>query len=179
MSNNTTIARPYAKAIFEHALAVRALSQWSDILRKLVFVVVDEKASQFITNPAMTIEQQIALLLVPFSQIPQKAEVENFVKLLAKNKRFTLLPDIYVLFELLCAEQEKKLLVDVFSFTELSTTQQQQLSASLSQRLQRQVTLKVTVDKSLLGGAIIQAGDIVIDGSVRGKLTKLSTDIAA
>ncbi len=180
MSDNVTMARPYAKAIFEHALAARELKRWSEILYELAFVVLDENALQFISNPATTMDQKAALLLAPFAKSThKKTEIENLVRLLAQNKRFMLLPNIHTLFEALRADEEKQLVVDVFSFADLSTEQQQQLINSLSRRLQRQVTLNVSVDKSLLGGAIIQAGDLVIDGSVRGRLSKLSTDMAA
>lgn len=75
--------------------------------------------------------------------------------------------------------KEKTLSVDVSSYSDLSSAQQQRLIESLSQRLQRKVSLKISIDPSLLGGAIIRAGDLVIDGSVRGKLSKLSTELAA
>ena len=184
MADTTTIARPYAKAIFEHALAVKKLSQWSEILHSLAISVLDDKAMQFITNPAVTEKQQTELLMIPFAKASDKeaaaaAAIESLVALLAYNKRLMLLPDIKVLFEVLRAEQEKTLVVKVHSFSELSTEQQQHLISSLSQRLQRQVTLDVNVDQSLLGGAVIQAGDLIIDGSVRGKLSKLTTDLAA
>ncbi|HHF7344673.1 TPA: F0F1 ATP synthase subunit delta [Legionella feeleii] len=181
MADTTTIARPYAKAIFEHALAVKKLSQWSEILHSLAISVLDDKATQFITNPAVTEKQQTELLMIPFAKASDKeaTAIESLIALLAYNKRLMLLPDIKVLFEVLRAEQEKTLVVKVHSFSELSTEQQQHLISSLSQRLQRQVTLDVNVDQSLLGGAVIQAGDLIIDGSVRGKLSKLITDLAA
>jgi F-type H+-transporting ATPase subunit delta len=94
-------------------------------------------------------------------------------------ERLILLADVYIQYQALRAEQEKTLEVKVSSYDSLTAEQQQKLSQSLSQRLQREITLNVTIDKSLLGGAIIQAGDLVIDGSVRGKLNKLRTSLAA
>lgn len=181
MSNTTTIARPYAKAIFEYALAVQKLAQWSEILQTLAAVVLDEKMSQFIANPVVTAEQQIELLMSLFAKVGvnEKAAIQNLVVLLTGNKRLMLLPDIKVLFDSLRAEQEKTLQVEVYSFSELSSAQQAKLISSLSHRLQRQVTLDLRIDKSLLGGAVVHAGDLVIDGSVRGKLNKLRTDLAA
>ena len=88
------------------------------------------------------------------------------------------MPDIKAIFEVLRAEQEKTLKVKVISFAELTKEQQAQLTSSLSQRLERQVTLEVNLDKSLLGGAVVHAGDLIIDGSVRGKLNKLRTELA-
>ena len=105
--------------------------------------------------------------------------VNHLVGLLADNKRLQALPDIYLQYEALRAEQEKTLTAKVSSFAVLTSAQQQHLISSLSQRLQRQVTLDVSIDTSLLGGAVIRAGDLVIDGSVRGKLNKLSSNLAA
>lgn len=183
MSDTTTIARPYAKAIFEYALDAKNLSQWSAILQDLTCAVLDENAKQFITNPAVTSAQQTELLLTLFARTDANEKelgtIEKLIQLLAQNKRLMLLPDIKLLFEVLRAEQEKTLEVKVTSYADLSSAHQQQLISSLSKRLQREVTLNLSVDDSLLGGAVIHAGDLIIDGSVRGKLDKLRTNLAA
>lgn len=180
MSDSTTIARPYAKAIFEYALGEKALALWSTHLQNLTQIVLAPQAEKFIKNPATTVDQHIELLQAAIQvKSNESSALNNFIALLATNKRLTLLPDINALYELHRAEQEKTLDVDVTSFSELSNAQQQRLIESLSQRLQRKVALKIKIDPSLLGGAIIQAGDLVIDGSVRGKLNKLSTGLAA
>lgn len=182
MSDITTIARPYAKAIFNHALDANCLASWSIILCHLAQAVVHPDVEAFIYNPARSVETKAELLLAACGKIDPASEkkmVESFVSLLAENKRLPVLPGIHVEFEALRAEQEKTLTATVRSFTELTNQEQQNLIKSLSQRLQRQVTLEINIDKSLLGGAVIQAGDLVIDGSVRGKLTKLGTTLAA
>jgi F-type H+-transporting ATPase subunit delta len=178
MSDSTTIARPYAKAIFEHALAEKNLAQWSEHLLMLAQTVLNPQASQFIGNPATTEEQHIELLQTVCGGKDNKS-LNNLIALLASNKRLMLLPEIKVLYEVHRAEQEKTLDVDVISFSKVSSTQEQQLIDSLSKRLQRKVSLKISIDPSLLGGAVIRAGDLVIDGSVRGKLNKLGTGLAA
>ncbi|WP_169042995.1 F0F1 ATP synthase subunit delta [Legionella pneumophila] len=180
MSDSTTIARPYAKAIFEHALAENKLSEWSEYLTLLAQVVLTPQATQFIANPASTDEQQIELLIeVCGSKFKKNDALNNLIKLLTTNKRLMLLPEIEALYEVYRAEQEKILEVDVVSYSELTPAQQQRLSESLSQRLSRKVSLKISIDPSLLGGALIRAGDLVIDGSVRGKLNMLGTSLAA
>ncbi|CAM2733942.1 F0F1 ATP synthase subunit delta [Legionella worsleiensis] len=180
MSDSTTIARPYAKAIFEHALAENKLADWSAHLMNLAQAVLTPQASQFIANPATTETQQIELLH-EVCGIKNKDinSLHNLIALLVTNKRLMLLPEIKALYEAHRAEQEKTLSVDVLSFSEVSSAQQQKLAESLSKRLQRQVSLKISIDPSLLGGAVIRAGDLVIDGSVRGKLNKLGTGLAA
>ncbi len=179
MSDNTTIARPYAKAIFEFALQQHKLAEWSALLCCLAEAVSDPAAKRFINNPATTAEQQRQLLLAIMDS-QHKAECEeNLIHLLVANKRLLLLPEIYAQFEMLRAEQEKTIQVSVRSFTTLSESQQHQLAERLSQRLKRQVTLDISIDKTLLGGAVIRAGDLVIDDSVRGKLIKLGANLAA
>jgi F-type H+-transporting ATPase subunit delta len=180
MSDSTTIARPYAKAIFEHALSENKLAEWSDYLLILGQSVLCSEGFEFITNPASTAEQHIELLKsVCSNKIKEDKALNNIIALLAANKRLLLLPEIKGLYEAHKAEQEKTLDVDVISFSAVSAAQQKQMMESLSQRLQRKVSLQISIDPSLLGGAIIRAGDLVIDGSVRGKLNKLSTDLAA
>ncbi|WP_392538447.1 F0F1 ATP synthase subunit delta [Legionella sp. 227] len=180
MSDSTTIARPYAKAIFEYALGEKKLAEWSAHLRNLAQAVLTTEAEYFIANPATTVEQHMELLHTAIGAKPNENKpLSNLITLLATNKRLMLLPDIYALYEAHRAEQEKTLNVDVSSFSDLSSAQQQRLIESLSQRLQRKVSLKINIDPSLLGGAIIRAGDLVIDGSVRGKLNKLNTELAA
>lgn len=180
MSDSTTIARPYAKAIFEHALAEKKLGEWSGYLLILAQAVSMPIASEFINNPASTEEQHVDLLQsVCGAKAKEDKSLINLITLLAANKRLMLLPEIKGLYEVHKADQEKTLSVDVNSFSEFSPAQQQKLVDSLSQRLQRKVSLKINIDPSLLGGAVIQAGDLVIDGSVRGKLNKLGTGLTA
>jgi F-type H+-transporting ATPase subunit delta len=182
MSDMTTIARPYAKAAFEYSLAAQQLAAWSTLLNALALAVLEPRAKDFIDNPSTTVALKCQIL----NSIAEKwmegkdlQAAQNFIALLAESKRLAALPDISVQFEALRAEQEKTLKVQVVSFSPLTQEQQKSLMQSLSHRLQRQITLNVNIDKSLLGGAVIRAGDLVIDGSVRGKLNKLGTNIAA
>ncbi|MBA2648440.1 MAG: F0F1 ATP synthase subunit delta [Legionella sp.] len=181
MSDVTTVARPYAKAAFEQALAENNLAEWSQTLSILAQVVLAPEAYQFITNPASTVDQHIELLQSIANVYAEESNqsLNNLVALLARNKRLMLLPEIKVLFESFKAEQEKTVSIDVVSFTALSEDQEQKLVDSMSKRLQRKVSLKVSIDPSLLGGAILRAGDLVIDGSILGKLNKLSADLMA
>ena len=181
MSDTITIARPYAKAIFEHALDSGKLGLWSEILKGLSYIALSDSGKDFISNPATTAEQQIVLFSESLKKVTgtESMALINLVSPLAHNKRLAVLPEINLLFEAMRAEQEKTVTVNVTSFSKLSTAQQQHLISSLSQRLNREVSLEIVIDKSLLGGAVIQAGDLVIDGSVRGKLNKLGAGLAA
>lgn len=180
MSDMTTIARPYAKAVFELALETNQLAAWSDILVSMAQAVLLPEAIQFINNPATTQVEQEQLILAVVLRLKSTVEhplIERFVALLAENNRLLFIPGIYVQYEQLRADQEKTLTATVSSFTPLSDGQQQQLIKKLTQRLHRKVTLEMSIDESLLGGALIQAGDLVIDGSVRGQLLKLASSL--
>jgi F-type H+-transporting ATPase subunit delta len=181
MSETNTVARPYAKAIFKHALDANQLAHWSIILRDMAMLIEQPDAKSFLSNPATTIDQKVQLLMIVCTSTNKdhSQSAENIVRALVENRRQLILPDIFAQYEALRAEQEKTLNVSVTSFATLTQEEQTSLIASLSKRLQRQVTLEINIDKSLLGGAIIQAGDLVIDGSVRGQLNKLSTNLAA
>ncbi|KTD52004.1 ATP synthase F1 subunit delta [Legionella quinlivanii] len=181
MPDTVTLARPYAKAIFEHALNEKKLAVWSEYLNLLALLVMNEQSERFINNPATTAAQHSEFLssLLPSNAGADADALNNLIALLSENRRLMLLPDIMVLFEAERAEHEKTLEVEVFSYSELSDTQQDKLAKALSERLQRKVKLNIVIDKSLIGGAIINAGDLVIDGSVSGRLTTLRTSLAA
>ena len=173
MSELTTLARPYAKAAFEYAIEAKQLAEWSDMLSLAAQVVSDEAMQQLLTSPHFTKEdQRDAMLKVCEDKIDAKGV--NFIKLLAQNGRLLALPEIEVLFNFLRSEFEKTVEAQITSATELNEQQIAQIKEKLAAKLGRQVEVDVEVDADILGGLIIQAEDLVIDGSVRGKLTKLS-----
>jgi F-type H+-transporting ATPase subunit delta len=182
MSDITTIARPYAKAIFEIALASKQLAEWSSILTILTQAVSLSETVQFITNPSTTGQDHLDLFVSLLANLKVSVDSklqEQFITVLVENNRLLLIPGICIQYELLRAEQEKTLTVSVSTYSELSKKQEQRLIDTLTQRLQRQVSLEISIDKSLLGGALIKAGDLVIDGSVQGQLLKLASSLAA
>lgn len=173
MAELSTMARPYAKAVFEYAAGAGDLENWSNVLALLAAVVTEEKVQVFLSSPATTQEQQASAVtsLCGEELSPQQA---NLISVLAENRRLPLLPDISVQFEALKSSREKSIQIEVISAGDLSAEQQQKLAAALSARLERQVSMEVKVDKNLIGGAVVRAGDTVIDGSVRGRLNKLA-----
>lgn len=173
MAELTTLARPYARAAFEAALGAGKLQEWSGELSKLAAVVSDDKVAAALSRPSLTDEQQ-AGILIDLLGGELSPETGNFVRLLAENKRLPLLPEIHELFERHKANQERTVDVEVLSAFPLAAESQDRLAQSLKANLQREVSIRSEVDKSLIGGVVIRAGDLVIDGSVRGKLSKLA-----
>ncbi|MBL4608068.1 MAG: F0F1 ATP synthase subunit delta [Pseudomonadales bacterium] len=176
MAEITTIARPYAKAAFQFALEQKALDQWSIMLGFVAIVTSDEQMSVVLQSPSMT-SQQKAEVIISIDPERLDAKGKSFIFLLAENDRLELLPTISELFELLKAEQEKTVEVTITTAYDLASDEADKLAKSLKNRLGREVQISSKVDKSLIGGLIVRAGDMVIDGSVRGKLAKLGESL--
>ncbi|WP_045856365.1 F0F1 ATP synthase subunit delta [Teredinibacter purpureus] len=173
MAELTTLARPYAKAAFEAARNAKALTEWSEALTLAANVTGQDKVKSLLSSPNLTAEQKSASLVELCGDTLNDAQ-QNFISVLAENGRLSLLPQVQQLFELYKANQEKAVDVDIQSAFEMTSEIEEKLAKTLTAKLDRKVTLQTSVDKSLLGGAIIRAGDTVIDGSVRGKLAKLA-----
>ncbi|PQA51099.1 F0F1 ATP synthase subunit delta [Amnimonas aquatica] len=172
MAELTTVARPYAKAAFEHARGKGQLAAWSSMLALAAAVVDDAAFKQYIARPTLgAAEQADAVLKVVGDRLDDDAR--NFISNLAANKRLAALPAISSLFEALRAEAEGAVDVEVTAAYALDDAQTQALARTLTEKLARQVNVSSGVDASLIGGAVIRAGDLVIDASVRGKLGKL------
>jgi F-type H+-transporting ATPase subunit delta len=169
----TTIARPYAAAAFEYALAKHDLPAWETMLQAAAFITKDEALARLLSSPHVT-SQQLADVYYEMLAANLDPEKTNFIRLLAENSRLTSLPAIYELFQAARAAQEKTLSVQVVSAVKLTDAYKEKLKQALTKRLQRQVQLDCEIDTSLLGGAVVRAGDTVIDGSIRGKLMRLN-----
>lgn len=173
MAELITLARPYAKAAFEVALQAEALDKWSSMLALSAAVSGDSAVSAVLSSPSLSSDQVAdAFIGVCGDELDDRGK--NFVHLLAENKRLVLLPEISTLFDNLKASQEKSIDVEITTAFEISSDVSNKLAQALKKRLQREILLATKVDQSLIGGAIIRAGDNVIDSSVRGKLSKLA-----
>ena len=173
MAELTTLARPYARAAFEHALAGSALAPWAEALATAAAVVSDERAAQLLGSPSYTAAQKADTLIdVCGDSLPEP--VRNFLRVLAENRRLALLPQVHALFMALKAQQERAVDLRLTSAFEIDAEQGARIAEALGRKLQREVRLSTEVDASLIGGVIIRTDDLVIDGSVRGRLSKLS-----
>ena len=173
MAELSTLARPYAKAAFEYAREHSALAGWSEQLTIAAAVAAEAGMGAVLNNPSLT-DQQQAQTLNDVCGDKLGAEVKNFVSILASNKRLALLPEIHSQFELFKANQEKSVDVEVISAFDLAEATTEKLASVLGKKLERAVKVSTSTDKNLLGGVLIRAGDMVIDGSVRGRLNKLA-----
>lgn len=182
MADNSTVARPYAKAIFEMARDLKSLQNWDFVLKLLAMTSQDKAVINFVNNPSVTIAQHIELFLAMVTEYKVNVDRENlinFITVLAENHRLLVLADIYFQYAQRRAIFEKSIEVEVISYAQLTKSQEEKLIERLSKRLNRDVTLKVEIDKSLKGGAIIRAGHLVFDASVGTQINKLGAILAA
>lgn len=173
MANINTLARPYAKAAFEFASAAKQTDAWSSMLMLAAAFVESTEVAQQLRNPALTSDRKSAFLVELAGDRIDEA-FSNFVGVLGENDRLDLIPTISAQFELFKAEAERSVDVEIESAFEMDAEQLKNLAAALSKRLDRTVQPTTIVNPALIGGVIIRAGDLVIDGSVRGKLNKLA-----
>jgi F-type H+-transporting ATPase subunit delta len=178
MADKSTIARPYAKAAFEEARDHRRLGPWSEALRTATAIVSDSRVESLLGNPRVTAEE-LAALVIEIAGPQLDEEGRNFVRTLADNGRLALLPEISVHFEELKSEAEGVIDVTVTSAAPLDESQRAKLAVALERRLGRSIRLQCATDPALIGGAVLRAGDLVIDGSLRGRLERIAYELTA
>jgi|TARA_B100000768_G_C11073980_1_gene287803 F-type H+-transporting ATPase subunit delta len=178
MAELRTLARPYARAALQAATEKKSVQLWADQLAHLALIAREPKIALLVGSAsAKPTEQVVGLLTVLGEEVD--APMNNFLQLLADNKRLALLPSIADLFIELKANQEKTIAVTINSAFELDASIENKLTEALTVKLQRDVTVNTYVDQTLLGGVVIRAGDIVIDGSIKGRLAKLAEALSA
>jgi F-type H+-transporting ATPase subunit delta len=174
MAENLTIARPYAEAVFASADTSGKLQTWSDALQRLAMIVSDPDMHDAIGDPKIGAEQLYGVVAAAASDA-LTSEVQNFVRVLIENDRLVLLPEIATLFEALKNEREGVIEAQIESAFPVDDEALAQLVGDLERRFKRKVRPQVTVDRALIGGALITVGDEVIDGTVRGRLASMAS----
>lgn len=173
MSETLTLARPYARAAFAAARDGNALADWSGKLATAAQIVTDARVHSLIGDPRVGNGELVQLLLPPGDSAG--APFGRFLALLVDNHRAGLLPDIAALFEELKRESERVLKVTVRAAVPVGDSQAEAIKAALKKRFGRDIELEQKLDPDVIGGAVIDAGDLVIDGSVRGRLERLES----
>lgn len=178
MADKTTIARPYAKAAFAKARADSMLGAWSAALHTAAAVVEDPRVHSLLGDPHVS-TAQLSQLVLDIAGAGLGEHGRNFVMALAEAHRLNCLPEISALFDGFKDEAEGIADVTVTSAAPLEPRQQQSLATAMAHRLKREVRLHCSIDPELLGGAVLRSGDLVIDGSVRGRLTRIANELVA
>jgi F-type H+-transporting ATPase subunit delta len=171
MSQPLTLARPYARAAFELASSGNALADWAKKLAFAAQAAADPQVRSLFGNPRVG-PAELASLFLPDGEAAD-SPFAGFVKLLAENHRLQALPEIAALYEQQKREAEKVLQVRVRTAAPIDAGETAKLKDALKRRFGRDIELEQTIDPAVLGGAVIDAGEVVIDGSVRGRLHQL------
>jgi F-type H+-transporting ATPase subunit delta len=176
MQDNITIARPYARAVFEQAREEGNLEQWSDLLGILRSIVQDPQMRMILSSPKVSHEQLLDLVSgIAGGRLTQSGT--NFIKVLIRANRLRYVSYILELFEKRRAEAEGRMDIKVISAYELDKDQANRVSEVMGRRLGKKVKILSVVDKTLIGGMVIRAGDSVIDASIRGRLNELQNSL--
>ncbi|BAW81198.1 F0F1 ATP synthase subunit delta [Candidatus Nitrosoglobus terrae] len=175
MAEKITIARPYANALFELAQKQGSYDEWSQVLSAFADVVKDPKIKILIEDPSYTSTQIINF----FAEVKDGDLItdtaKNLLKVLADNDRLFILPEIDLLFKQLRSEVEETLEAEIISAKPLSEDQLKDIATALKRRFGREIRFSCRADDSILGGAVVRVGDLVIDGSATGKLKQLAS----
>ncbi|MFL2553429.1 MAG: F0F1 ATP synthase subunit delta [Candidatus Rariloculaceae bacterium] len=189
MSDTGTIARPYAQALFEIAIAEDALTQWSEVLTALAGIVIDEDGRAFLSRPDLSVEASAEFVTAVgvtavgvdagVADLVRSERGQNLIRLLVENGRIMVLPDISARFDALKADAENTVKVTLVTATDADSDVAERIVGSLEKKLGRKVQLELELDGDLLGGAVIRADDMVIDGSVKSKLRQLAESLVS
>lgn len=172
MANLSNIARPYALAAFECAKEKGELPSWKAFLSSCSQVASEPSVKRIIANPE-TLPSELFALFQGVLQSELNTERRNFLQLISQNRRLMVLPEIADAFNIFCEQLEQITQVRVVTAVKATDDFKAKLKDALARRIKRDVTLQCELDPSIIGGAIIHMGDNVIDGSIRGKLTRL------
>lgn len=174
MVEKVTLARPYARAAFEAAREHKDFERWSEMLAAAATTVADGRVVKLLSSPRVQ-PTDLVELVAAASNADERGR--NFLSTLAQNRRLGVLPEVAAIYEELRAEIENIADVHVTSAVQLDEAQRTRLAAALKKRLKREVRLHCAVDAGLIGGAVVRAGDFVIDGSLRSRLERLASQI--
>lgn len=178
MADKTTIARPYARAAFAEAKGEQRLQPWSQALRTAAKVVQDPRVHSLLGNPAVA-HADLAQFLIDLAGADVNEHARNFLRMLAENRRLGYLPEISGLFDELKDEDKGVVNVTVVSAAPLAAGQRDALTSAMKHKLRRQIRLHCATDPALIGGAVLRAGDLVIDGSLRSRLDRIAYELTA
>jgi F-type H+-transporting ATPase subunit delta len=178
MTEPLSVARPYAKAAFQYASNANQVQEWQTFLDTLATVVRQDKVKHWLGQPHLSAREKIAALRDIVGDDVWLPGSSNFIALLIQRQRLSLLTEILMLFLLLKSEQERIAPVVVSSAYELSDSQLAALSSTLEQKLNQKVNIQQEIDQELLGGVLIQAGDLVFDYSIKGRLGRLADSVS-
>jgi F-type H+-transporting ATPase subunit delta len=176
MAEITTLARPYAEAVFKLAVERGALDKWGDLLSEMAGIAGHPDMRAAISNPKIA-DSALAELFLSVVKSPLEEEAKNFVRVLIDNGRLGLLPQIRTQFDELKGEHEGVAEAEVVSAFPMSDAELGMLTTTLEKHFKRKIKPTVRIDKELIGGVKVTVGDEVLDASIRTRLHSMATSL--
>ena len=173
----STIAKPYAQAIFEIAEKNDSLSEWSDLLSTASAIMVANSTQAFISSPSISKSQKIELICTLLEKATSRElskQESAFVNLILNNGRTDALDSISSAFDSAVSNANQSKSFQVVSAFELSEAEEKAIVDDLTSKHKTTVIVDTFVDETLKGGVIIKEGDKVIDTSIKAKVDALS-----
>lgn len=178
MAELSTIARPYAEALFASVRNEGTLQQWSALLSEMAQVAGHTEVSETLAAPGLTSQQRYELF-AGLIKTPLSDKARSFLELLVDNERVLLLPQILEQFEVLKNQLEGTEVAHITSAFELSPEQINELVVGLEKKFGLKLKPDVIVDAALIGGVRVMIGDKVLDTSVQAQLARMRDTLAA
>ena len=176
MAETITVARPYAVAIWRHAEAEGKTDLWSDMLGFMADIVSDKTMASIVADPRVG-EKRLADLMLDICGGRLNDTAESFVRLLVQNGKLSLMPEIASVYAALKSEAGGAIDAMLISAYPVNAKFEQAIAAAMQKKLDREINFTTEEDKSLLGGVIIRAGDMVIDASIKGQIESLANEL--
>lgn len=178
MTDYITVARPYAKAVFLIAKEENTISGWSNLLAVLDEISADVEASDFISRPDFSLQEKTQFLQTAVATLLKRKltnQEANFLSVILSAKRYEVFPSIRQAYDEMVLSDESIIEVDLVSAFEVKETENEMFVKALEKHFQKSIKLNVSVDPNLIGGAVVKAGDWVMDGSVKGRLEQMTS----
>ncbi|OYQ72796.1 F0F1 ATP synthase subunit delta [Wohlfahrtiimonas sp. G9077] len=178
MTDYITVARPYAKAVFLIAKEENTISGWSNLLAVLDEISADVEASDFITRPDFSLQEKTQFLQTAVAALLKRQltnQEANFLSVILDAKRYEAFPSIRQIFDEMVLVDESIVEAELVSAFEVQESEYEMFVKALEKHFQKSIKLNVSVDPSLIGGAVVKSGDWVMDGSVKGRLEEMSS----
>ncbi len=184
MKDAATIGRPYARAIFNIASKDDSYSSWSEALSILTLIILDEDTVSFLGRPDITNEVRVNFIFEAAKSIKDLSifsspQFINLIKLLAENGRLFSIKNISSQFDILKSNKENVVKAKIVSAVKVDEGLVTKITKSLEKRFDKKIELELEIDSNLLGGAIIKADDMVIDGSIKNHLKQLGKSLSS
>ena len=172
------IARVYAESLFGAAKDAGKLDEINDQLAEFVDALSENQEMQlFLFSPYFSSAEKVEGIEKAVSGA--EAELVNFLRLLVDKHRMPVIFRIRRQFDALWKRENKRLDVTVTSAVELDPQVVESIGKSIEEQTGQKIELATNVDENVLGGLVLQVGNMVLDASIRNRLEKLRKSVAA